>query len=93
MAGRSLPSPMISLRESDPATALNWGLIDCFLLARNDPLSHVRPDERPSEREVTGLLCRPELPRRQHAGTIGPVRRRFANGGVTVTRAGETLPE
>jgi hypothetical protein len=35
------PSPTISLRESDSGTRAEWGLLDCFLLARNDPLSHI----------------------------------------------------
>ena len=35
------PSPKISLRESDPATPAERVLSHCFLLARNDPLSHV----------------------------------------------------
>jgi hypothetical protein len=65
-------SPTISLRESDPATPGERFFLDCFPLARTDPLCHVgRADGRAQEQAVTGLLCRSDLPRRQHAGTIG----------------------
>jgi hypothetical protein len=46
--------------------------LDCFLLARHAPPGPTgRPDGRAWERAVSGLLWRPGLPRRQHAGTIG----------------------
>jgi hypothetical protein len=87
------PSPTISLRETDPATPAERVLLACFPLAHNGPLGHVgRPDERAEERALTGLLCWSGLPGRQHAGTIGPVRRRFANGGVAGRTGGEPFP-
>lgn len=53
--------------------------LDAFLLARFGP-SEGRPDGRAWERAGSGLLQRPGLPRRQHAGTLGLFGRGSASG-------------
>jgi hypothetical protein len=44
---------------------------DAFLLARYAAPHDGPPDGRAWERAASGLLIRPEFPRRQHAGTLG----------------------
>jgi hypothetical protein len=57
--------------------------LDCFLLARYAPPGvEGRPDGRAWERAVSGLLWRPGLPRRQHAGTLGIFERGSASGAA-----------
>jgi hypothetical protein len=55
-----------------PPRELTGFCLDCFLLSRYAPPGVAgRPSGRAWERAVSGLLWRPGLPRRQHAGTLG----------------------
>lgn len=53
---------------------------DAFLLARYAGPQGFRPDGRAWERAASGLLVRPGLARRQHAGTLGLFGRGSASG-------------
>lgn len=64
----TIPQPVASLAQ------------DAFLLARYGGPQGVRPGGRAWERAVSGLLVRPGLARRQHAGTLGLFGRRSASG-------------
>lgn len=54
--------------------------VDAFLLARYGPPGDGRPEGRAWERAASGLLLRPGLARRQHAGTLGLFGRDSASG-------------
>jgi len=53
---------------------------DAFLLARFGPPGSDRPEGRAWERAASGLLLRPGLSRRQHAGVLGLFGRSSASG-------------
>jgi len=60
------------VRPLTPPRELTGFCRDCFLLAREAPPGQAgRPDGRAWEQAVSGLLWRPGLSRRQHAGTVG----------------------
>lgn len=64
----TIPQPVASLTQ------------EAFLLARYAGRQGRRPDGRAWERAASGLLVRPGLARRQHAGTLGLFGRGSASG-------------
>ena len=87
------PSPTISLRESDPATPAERGSYRLVPARAQRSAEPRRPARQASigaggHRPAVSARAASPAARRDHR----PVRRRFANGGVTVMSAGEPFP-